>query len=322
MKLKIESFALALLFILFFSGCEENFSPKGEFEEKFALTCIVRGDTSLQIASIYSSYDVEGYDPSVHQENPAYFGADIRLWYQDTVYVFKESSVFNSNNPDSIFHFYYLDNFKPSATNELLEIEATLKNGKRLKASCYTPARFVFDTKETSNTIPPVNTSTVNVVWDSDAKNNFYVGRIKVKYFLNVGGNVEQKWLILPSKLISNNGELIPIYPVPSKSQAIAYSLGAINNVMQSISSGIENKGSITVSNKAIIEVLSIDENLSRYYSSLQEDNKYTVRVNESDYSNVDGGFGLFGSLQMNSRKITVQPEYIESFGYKVIYEN
>lgn len=322
MKLKIESFALALLFILLFSGCEENFSPKGEFEEKFALTCIVRGDTSLQIASIYSSYDVEGYDPSVHQENPAYFGADIRLWYQDTVYVFKDSSVFNSNNPDSLFHFYYLDNFKPSATNEFLEIEATLKNGKRLKASCYTPARFVFDTKETSSTIPAVNTSTVNIVWNSDAKNNFYVGRIKVKYFLNVGGNVEQKWLILPAKLISNNGELIPIYPVPSKSQAIAYSISAINNVMQSISSGIENKGSITVSNKAIIEVLSIDENLSRYYSSLQEDNKYTVRVNESDYSNVDGGFGLFGSLQMNSRKITVQPEYIESFGYKVIYEN
>lgn len=313
---------IIILFVFILIGCEENFSPKGEFEEKFALTCIVRGDTSLQIASIYSSYDVEGYDPSVHQENPAYFGADIRLWYQDTVYVFKDSSVFNSNNPDSLFHFYYLDNFKPSATNELIEIEATLKNGKRLKASCYTPARFVFDTKETSNTIPPVNTSTVNIVWDSDSNNNFFVGRIKVKYFLNMGGNVEQKWLILPVKLISHEGELIPIYPVPSKSHAIAYSVSAINNVMQSISSGIDNKATITVSNKAVVEVLSIDENLSRYYSSLQEDNKYTVRVNESDYSNVDGGFGLFGSLQMNSRKITVQPEYIESFGYKVFYEN
>ena len=104
---------LISLLALVFLGCEENFSPKGDFEEKFALTCIVRGDTALQVASIYSSYMVDGYDPAVYDENPAYRNADIRLWYQDTVYIFKDSTVYNSSSSDSVFHFYYLDNFKP-----------------------------------------------------------------------------------------------------------------------------------------------------------------------------------------------------------------
>ncbi|RJP59719.1 MAG: DUF4249 family protein [Ignavibacteriales bacterium] len=317
-KLQILFFALTVFILL---GCEENFSPKGDFEEKFALTCLVRGDTALQIASLFSSYDVDGYDPSVYDENPAYLGADIRLWYQDTVYIFEENTVFNPTNPDSLFHFYYLDKFKPTGKGELLEIEATLRNGKRLRASCYTPGRFNYNTQETSNTIPPVNTSNVNIVWTTEDTDNFYVGRIKVKYFENIGGTSTQKWLHLPVRLVDNNGELIPIYPVASKSRAVSYSMNAINHAFQSLSENIA-KENITISTYGIVEVLSLDENLSRYYASILEDNKYTVRVNESDYSNVDGGFGVFGSLNRETKRITIQSDYITSFGYKVLFEN
>ena len=313
---------LASLIFVLLIGCEENFSPKSNFEEKYALTCIVRGDTALQVAAIYGSYDIEGYDPSINEINPAYRGADLRLWYQDTVYVFKDSTVYNSSSPDSLFHFYYLDNFKPESKGELLEIEATLANGKRLKASCYTPDRFTYNAQETSNTIPAVNTSTVNVVWNSEDANNFFVGRLKIKYFQTINGATVQKWFYLPVSLVQNGNQVIQIFPVPSKAQSIAYSQSAIDHAFTAISDGIENKGDITISNIAFIEVLSIDANLSRYYASTLEDNRYTVRVNEMDFSNIDGGFGVFGALQKVNKNITVQTDYIKSFGYKVLFEN
>lgn len=314
-------YILAVSSILFLS-CEENFSPKGEFEQKYALTCVIRGDTALQVAAIYGNYNVEGYDPSVFDGNTAYDGADIRLWYQDTVYVFKDSVVSNPNLPDSNFRFYYLDNFKPEAPGEPMEIEAMLKNGKRLRASCETPSRLLFDLNETSNTIPAVNTPTVNIFWKTEDVNNFYIARIKVKYIQNVNGINVHRWLELPKRLLRNDDNEIPIYPTPSKIYSISYDQDAIDFAMRSISDNVPNKNSITLSTLAIIEVLSLEENLTRYYSSTLEDNNYTVRVNETDYSNVEGGFGIFGSLNKSTKKISLLASYIESFGYNVLYEN
>ncbi|MDZ7766960.1 MAG: DUF4249 family protein [Melioribacteraceae bacterium] len=307
---------------IFFLSCEENFSPKGEFEQRYALTCIIRGDTALQVAAIYGNYNVEGYDPSVFDGNTAYDGADIRLWYQDTVYVFKDSVVSNPNLPDSNFRFYYLDNFKPEAPGEPMEIEAMLKNGKRLRASCVTPSKFSFDIRESSNTIPAVNTSSVNLLWQTEDRGNFFVARIKVKYFENVDGVNKERWTELPSRLITSGEDQIPIYPVPSKMFGVSFNRRAIDYALRNISENNPDKNAFTVSSKAVIEVLSLDENISRYYSSSLEDNNYTVRVNETDYSNVDGGFGVFGSLYKASMKITLLPDYIESFGYKVLFEN
>lgn len=312
---------IILLVSFLFVSCEENFSPKRELESQYALSSVIRGDTALQVVSLYSNYNVEGFDPSVYDENAFYKNADIRLWYQDTVYVFKDSSVANPNLADSSFQFYYLDDFKPEATGELLEIVATLKNGKRLRASCLTPGRFNFDRQNTSNTIPAVNTPMVNVFWNSEDVGTFYIVRIRVKYFELIDGVSVEKFIDLPNRILSED-EAILLYPEPSRSFSIAFRQEAINRAMVNISEGESNKSKFTISNLAVIDVLAMDENLSRYYSSTLEDNNYTVRVNQSDYSNVEGGFGLFGSLNKSSKNITIQDEYIRSFGYKVLYEN
>ncbi len=312
---------IIFLVSLFFVSCEENFSPKGEFENKYALTSVIRGDTSLQVVSLYSNYSVEGFDPSVYDENPFYKNADIRLWYRDTVYVFKDSSVINPYLADSTFSFYYLDDFKPEVAGELLEVVATLKNGTRLKASCLTPGRFKFDSQNTSSTIPAVNTPMVNVFWNSDDVGTFYIVRIRVKYFELIDGVSVEKYMDLPNRILSED-ESILLYPEPSRAFSISYRQEAINSAMAGISEGDSNKGKFTISNLAVIDVLAMDENLSRYYSSTLEDNNYTVRVNQSDYSNVEGGFGLFGSLNKSSTNIIIQDEYIRSFGYNVLYEN
>ena len=48
-----------LLFILLVGlliSCEENFEPFGDIKEKYALNCIIRGDTTFQIASLTRTY--------------------------------------------------------------------------------------------------------------------------------------------------------------------------------------------------------------------------------------------------------------------------
>ena len=324
--IKRKSFFIAAVLIagLFFVSCEENFSPKGEFNEQFALTCIIRGDTSFQVATLYSSYDVEGFDPYENEIDPAYLGADIRLWYQDTVFVFKDSLIERQDDSryNSPFYFYYLDTFKPEGFGELLEIEATLSNGKRLKAKSTTPARFDFDRQETSSTIPAVNTPTVNFVWQAQEGDGFYVGRLRIKYFQNINGENVQKYKEVPLRYIEEDGEFFPILPAPSKLTSLAYSQSAIDKALAEISEGDPNKSNYTVSNVALMKVLALDENLSRYYSAGIGENNFTVRLDQTDYSNVEGGFGIFGNLVEREISIQVLPEYIQSFDYKVFFEN
>jgi len=146
MRIIIKSLLFISIWITF-SSCEENFSPAVDYRQTYALSCIIRGDTTLQVATLFSSYDLESGDP---YQNHAYDGAEIRLWYKDTVYWFKDSLISYPRYSDSVLKFYYLDNFRPLGNGEPLEIEAMLKNGKRLKGSCVTPSGLQFNTKETS----------------------------------------------------------------------------------------------------------------------------------------------------------------------------
>jgi virulence-associated protein VapD len=64
--------------------------------------------------------------------------------------------------------------------------------------------------------------------------------------------------------------------------------------------------------------------NLSRYVSSTnQAFDDLTVTVNEADFTNVEGGLGIFGAyVNKIYDNIQFQENYIESFGYNFISTN
>lgn len=312
-------FLLILITVLALSSCEEDFSPVVEYNQSYSLSCIIRGDTTLQVATLFSSFDLANGDA---KSNPAYEGAELRLWYKDTVYWFKDSVVSFPRYSDSTLKFYYLDNFQPTDEDEPLEIEALLKGGKRLKGKCTTPGRLMFNTSETSKVIPPVNTSGVNFLWETDAEvSGYYVGRLRFKYFQDINGVNVIKYKEIPLNYISNNGEFVAIYPKPSKAVSTIYDSSAVTHALEEISEGDPNKSKYKIFDTAIFEVLALDENASRYYSSTLQDNSFTVNVNELDYTNIEGGYGVFGSINREEIEIKFVPGYLMSFGYEVFFE-
>jgi len=48
-----------------------------------------------------------------------------------------------------------------------------------------------------------------------------------------------------------------------------------------------------------------------------------TVNANTSDFTNIDGGLGIFGSqTKKNYSTIKFLPDFIQSFGYNFIFDN
>lgn len=316
MKNLIKLFTLLVLLFGLLS-CEDDFSPKNEFQEKYVLSCIVRGDTTRQIAVVTRSYDVPGYNPYSNTTDPALDGAYIRIWYQDTVYTLKDTVVdrIDTTRYDTPVKIYTIDNFQPELNSEL-EIEALMNNGRRLRAFTTLPQTFKFNYNSDSS-IPGSEEGEVTVGWYTASNKMMYLPQLKVYWYRKSIGIQDVRKLEIPLDYVNSEGSEVAYYPPASKSLGVTYKMDVINKALESISEGFENKEDFYII-FARMEVIAMDENLASYYASTSVGgDNFSVRLDEADYSNVEGGYGIFGSYIKKSTSISFDSDYIRSFGYK-----
>lgn len=319
MKNLVLLLVLTLGFV--FYSCQENFSPKANFQEKYILNCIIQGDTSYQVAILTKSYDVNGFDPYANTKDPSIAGADIRLRDGDSVYIFRDSviSADGKSRYDSTMKIYYLKNFQPNFNREL-NIEVLLPNGRRLSSSTNTVKDFNFNNQNSSKVIPSDAGNLINLYWTSPEKNTLFLPTFKFSYYKNENGINKLYTVTVPLKYIEQNGEEIPDYPVPSNQPAISYEISAITKVLNNISGNDPNKQNYSVLLNNNINVIELDDPLSKYYSTNLIGNDFTVRLDALDYTNIQGGFGIFGSYLLKQYSIKFTSDYISSFGYVPIF--
>jgi hypothetical protein len=310
---------LLILSLLINYSCEENFSPKGDFQQKYILTCVIRGDTSVQTATISKSYNVNGYDPYANTDDPFLKDAYIRIWAGDNVYFMKDSSIERSDTSryKGPFHFFYLKDFVPGI-NAPLEIEAILPDGKTLEASTTLPeaVEWNYTNVDTSDTnafrIPSLTNDYFSFSWFRGSSLGWYLPRYVLIYSKLVNGVEERHQVLVPEKYENNE----PVYPSPTKNTVVSFNNSSLDSVFHQISAGDPDKSHYKIYT-GILELLVFDENLSKYYSSTNGYlDDYTIRLDETDYTNVNGGLGIFGSYIKQRRGSKIASDYISSFGY------
>jgi hypothetical protein len=316
-----------LLFIIIglsFISCVEDFNPYGEYVERFAFTCILKSDNQYQAATLFRSYRPDGYDPNTYTEDPSVTGADIRVWYNDSVFVFRDTSVarVDTSRYKTPFRYYYNDKFA-IGNRKAIELEVLLPNGKRLRSASVTPGQINYD--DQSDVIIPSGSKTmVQLLWNQLDAGTFFSPVMTIRYKQNVNGVIVDKTKDVPVRYVNQGNTLVPVYPVPSASTVIVYQLSAISRALEEISEGDPDKQNYSVLQKIIFRVAAFDLPASRYLSSTGGTiDDLTVTVDVSDYSNIEGGFGLFGSYtKRDYTRLRFLQNYIESFGYNFIVEN
>jgi len=259
-------------------SCEEDFNPYGDYFERFAFTCVLKSDQNYQVATLFRSYRPDGYDPSTYTEDPSVIGADIRVWYNDSVFVFRDTSVarVDTSRYKTPFKYYYNEKFRVG-NRKTIELEVLLPNG-----------------------------------------------RMALRYKQNINGEIVEKTKDVPYKYVNQGGSQVPVYPAPSALATIVYDLSAITKILEEISAGDPDKQNYSVYQKIIFSVAALDLPTSRYVSSTGGTiDDLTVSVDVADYTNIEGGFGLFGSYSKRDyTRLRFMENYIESFGYNFIVEN
>jgi hypothetical protein len=319
--MSIRKILVCIFISVFLISCEEGFNPYGEYVEKYAFTCILKSDENSQAATLFRSYRPDGFDPYTYTTDPSVKGADIRVWYNDSVFVFRDTSVTREDTTryKTPFSFYYNDQFTV-ANGKTIELEVLLPNGRRLRSSSITPGQIVFD-NNSEVVIPPVGKNIVQIIWNNLDEGTYFFPRLAVRYKQTINGEIVEKVKEMPVQYINQGNDIVPVFHGYSAASTIVYNLDAITKALGEISEGDPDKQNYSVYQRLSFELKAFDLPASRYISSTGGSiDDLTVSVDVSDYTNIEGGFGLFASYsKKNYTRLRFLQNYIESFGYNFI---
>ncbi|MCF8412377.1 MAG: DUF4249 family protein [Melioribacteraceae bacterium] len=315
---------LTIIFIaLAILNCEENIQPKSDFVEEYSANLIMRGDTNFHILTITKSYDVEGFDPNSYEGNLFVQNAQAELIYNNKIYSFINSALVAGPNiiDDKGYDYYYLSNLEiePNAKMELL---VTLPDGKTLTSSTQAP-QYNFVTFLNSDRIIPPNQNKGNfyIEWkgsqqDLDFEDLVFQPKLEIIYSKRNDNFTQNYSYIVPLRKESKADGISYTYPAVSNKKWETWSMDIIDDSFRQISAEDSIKSNYKI--KQVHAVLLVfDKNLGNYFAALQTFlDTYSVRVNEPDVSNIEGGFGVFGSYITEELKIDAFSYYIQSFGY------
>ena len=307
-------------FCFTFLSCEEDFNPYGDFKERYIFNCILRGDSTFQVAALTKSYNPATFNPDLITEDVAIKGADIRILSVDSVYIFKDSTIARTDTSSykTPFRFYF-NNYFSLTPNKEIEVEVLLTNGRRIKSATKTPPKVQFD-QQSADVISDQSPNLIQFFWNAAFSGQHFYPRLVFTYSRKVNGTIEILTKEVPIKYSTEGGVEEPIFSQINVQTNLSVEKDAIIRALNEISAGDPNKQNYAIYEFAVVQVLSLDQHLSRYYSTTNASlDDLTVRIDEKDYSNIEGGYGIFASYIKDEYKLKFFPAFVQSFGYKIL---
>ena len=259
-------------------------------------------------------YDVPGSNPYQNTIDPAVTGAIINLTQANQQYVFKDSTIARQDTSryKTPVNFYYLKDFSLEQGRQIT-IEAVLPNGKILSAETNAPNDFRFDNAAQTRIIPPEIGDDIMIQWLVGEEGLMFDAKLELVYYKTENGSDVRHTMEIPLEF---NGDT-PVYPLPIFETGIVYNLPSFTRIMQEISKNDANKADYKIAD-AFFTIVVYDKNLTGYFAALTFIDELSIRIDEIDFTNIVGGFGVFGSYLVYYKEISLDPGYITSFGYRV----
>lgn len=318
---------LILLPVLVFSGCDNGFSPRSEFKPGYVMYAITEGQeigkTVVPKVIIAKVYDAPGTDPYMTTEDPEVAGARVELKFRGDTYVLRDTLVDRKDTS----HYtgqqrYYFGKALSVYANDTLSITARLPNGKVLTAGTKVPQYLYYESsipfpRGFTTGVDPFKYGKSWTFWWQSRELNLTFPKMTIYYTHKINNREVSKSIQVPLQVINRNGVPTPIYPVANRDEQASFELASFDWAMNKLSEGEADKSLFRILH-VIFSATEYDAPLSFYYSSVNGflDN-FSLRLDEQTFTNINGGYGLFGSYFTTNYQEEFDPHYVEGFGYK-----
>jgi hypothetical protein len=324
----IKAFWVLLIVIgLFFESCRNDFNINAPYDDVYVLNCVLYNYTSIQYALISKNYFTEnGAPPPLNSIEQNIKGSNIQIHYDNSVFVMRDSTfqLADSGNEKQV-NCYYLRDLALSP-GKVITIEAAVPNGKILKSTTQVPnisyinfsPNFPQLNKEGKNNPRPDYTWK----WNGSTLESTTIldlPQLEVYYKQYEQGTYIDKKVLIPLAFyftVDKYGNLSPVEVELSFRTYCVTTRETVDKIMQNISGDDPNKENYIIT-KIVFSVIGLDPELSKYYSTYATySENFTIKLRQTDFSNIDGGKGIFGVSYKFSKSLVVDSNYIESFGY------
>jgi hypothetical protein len=292
---------LTVLFIFFLLqlSCDNSIDYIGDFSQQYSLNCVLRSDKNVQYATIKRSYPPESAAAQTDIQN-----AVVSLILPDTTFFFRDS-ILSGESSGNVGSFYYINNFSLTKNTEL-KIQAVLPDNTvltaQVKSAGYT--RVLLESEDL--VLPGSEDESAFFMWRilGERDSIILLPSLYIRYVIS-GPDTAVKYKKINGTYIQNGD----VFRVANS----ALSLG-----MGQISEGIADKSSITIID-GFFELKLCDFMMGMYASAAETfEDEFSVRISAPDFSNINGGLGIFGTYMSESFDILFLPEYVASFGYNL----
>lgn len=305
---------LGLIIILFLSSCEDNFNPYAEYEENYAVNALLRGDKSYQTVTIVKSVSPQQYQNGELQKTFV-ANAQVKVTANGYTYAYKDSVIFDENNNQ--INFYYMDTLK-AKRNTTYNLEVTLPDGKKLTSTTNSTSYFEIDENYSTAVLDPGLNDRIVIQWIMAERYVFYEPKLYINYSIAENGVERRTQLEVPQSYITRDGQVEPKYADPSAAKYFIMNYETLTTALAQLNDLVPDPKHIKIFD-AYLVVKVFDVNLTKYYSSANYiANAFSTRVYGTDFSNINGGLGVFGTYLFYDYKMLISSDYIKSFGYLV----
>ena len=316
---------LPVILFIFFESCKDDFSINAPYEDVYTLNCILRNDYPIQYAIISKNVYTENGAPSAQNNiDQNIRGANIKIYYNDSVFIMRDTTIQLADSGNIVqVNCYYTTNLSIQP-GKFISIEAAVPDGKILKSITQVPDIYYdfaanFPLYYGGYPIVP------EYAWsfsDDKGRNNNILSypQLEIYYEKYEGGTYIEKKTLVPLSYYPYIGESRMLFSSGVELSVYNYcysSVESINKTMQEISGDDPNKKNYKIT-KVLFNVFSLDADLSRYYSAYNTYiESFTIKLRQTDYSNIEGGKGIFGAVYKFSLPLSIDRIYIQSFGYQ-----
>jgi hypothetical protein len=298
-----------LLFLL--SGCENSFDPRGPYQKQLVVYSILSNSADSQYVRVFTTYNPSGVDPTEVTADTYVRKAAVTLIDDSTTYKLRDTSITRvdkSRYSDDIgayiaypCHLRLGKTYTLSVVSDQGNVSATVSvphagyllpnNPFILKA----PDRYGNEDITVTIGISPLARG--------------YVVRLYLDYLVRVGADWVHKRDEIPTSILSASGASVQYnYPKLTRRTSdvsqpyvnVHFPITVYSAFFASIVSQYGSDGYQIVS--ATYVLTQVEANLYKYYNLANGfQDEFSIRTDQPDYTNIQGGLGIFGAMTVDS---------------------
>jgi hypothetical protein len=276
-------------------ACDATFNPSGPYEEKMVVFAILSTRSDTQYVRVHTTYAVTNNPLSVSTDTRVP-DAQVTITQGNRTFLFRDTTIARTDTSRyttgiSAYVSYTL-HVEPNLPYELSVISPSLGKVMSRAVSLYKGTMYVENPPRRSSS----DADMVAVVTPV-APIRALIVRLFLDYDVLVGNDRVRKRIEVPQGIRPETGEFVYPKPIPhaqSGTDRITFGVSTYAAILAQLNNQFPG-GTLRLV-QAVFVLTELDDALYAYYSTVNGfPDSGTIRLDEPDYTNVQGGLGFFG---------------------------